>query len=100
MATLSGGRAAVRCPAARLVLASARRAERADAVEGGAEPVFLELEVVAGLEVHPESFRGAEVAGEPQRGVGGDAPLAVDDLIDPPTPDRKSTRLNSSHLVI
>jgi hypothetical protein len=65
----------------------ARRAERADAVELRAEPVFLDLQVVAGLQVYPESLGGAEVPGQPQRGVCGDAALAVDDLVDPPGRD-------------
>jgi hypothetical protein len=68
-------------------LCLARRAERADAVELRAEPVFLDLQVVAGLQVYPESLGGAEVPGQPQRGVCGDAALAVDDLVDPPGRD-------------
>ena len=54
-----------------------------DLVEGGAEVVLLDLEVVAGLQVEPEPVGGAEVARQPQRGVGCDPALAVDDLIDP-----------------
>ena len=46
--------------------------------------VFFDFEVVAGLEVEPETGGGAEVASQPERGVGGDPPLAVDDLVDPP----------------
>jgi hypothetical protein len=59
-------------------------AERADAVERRAEPVFLGLQVIADLQVQPEPLGGAEVPGQPKRRVCGDATLAVDDLIDPP----------------
>src|SRR5580658_115832 len=62
---------------------SACCAERADAVELDAQPVFLDFQVIAGLQVQPEPLGGAEVPGQPQRGVRSDAPLAVDDLVDP-----------------
>ena len=68
-------------------LCLARCAERADAVEFGAQPVFLDLQVITGLQVHPEPLGGAEVPGQPQRGVRGNAALAVDDLVDPPGRD-------------
>jgi S-adenosylmethionine synthetase len=64
--------------------ASAGRAQRADVLQRAAQPVLFHLEVVAGLQVQPEPLRGAEVPGQAQRGVRGDAPLAVDDLVDPP----------------
>jgi len=48
----------------------------------GVEPVFLDLQVIAGLQVQPEPLAGAEVPGQPQRGIRGDAALAVDDLVD------------------
>ena len=58
-----------------------------DLVECGAEVVLLDLEVVAGLQVEPEPVGGAEVAGQPQRRVGGDPTVAVGDLVDPARPD-------------
>jgi hypothetical protein len=48
------------------------------------EAVPLDLDLVAALEVQPEPFAGAEVPGESECGVGGDAALAVHDLVDPP----------------
>ena len=66
---------------------SAGRAQRADVVQRAAQPVLFHLEVVAGLQVQPEPLRSAEVPGQAQRGVRGDAPLAVDDLVDPPGRD-------------
>ena len=53
-----------------------------DLVEDGGEAVAFGLEVVAGLQVHPEPFGGAEVACEPEGGIGADATLAVHDLVD------------------
>jgi hypothetical protein len=53
-------------------------------MERGAEPVLFDLQVVAGLQVQPEPLGGAEIPGQPQRGVRGNAVLAVDDLVDPP----------------
>jgi hypothetical protein len=41
-----------------------------DLVERGAESVAFDFEVVAGLQVQLETFRGAEVTGQAQRGVG------------------------------
>jgi len=63
-----------------------------DLFEGGAKMVLLDLEVVAGLQVEPEPVGGAEVAGQAQRGVRGDASLAVDDLVDPPWRDGDGDR--------
>src|ERR1700722_17773018 len=65
----------------------ARCAERADAVEFGAESVLLGLQVIAGLQVQPEPLGSAEVPGQPQRGVRGDPALAVHDLVNPPGRD-------------
>jgi len=65
----------------------ARCAERADAVEFGAKPVLLGLQVITGLQVQPEPLGSAEVPGQPQRRVRSDAALAVHDLIDPPGRD-------------
>jgi hypothetical protein len=53
-------------------VASARGAQGLDVVQCSARPVLFDLEVVAGLQVYPEPFRGAEVAGEPQGRVGAD----------------------------
>jgi hypothetical protein len=50
--------------------------------------VLLELKVVTGLQVEPEPVAGAEVAGQPERGVGGNPTLAVDDLVDSGVADR------------
>jgi hypothetical protein len=41
----------------------ARCAERADGVKLCAQPVLLDLQVIAGLQVQPEPFGGAEVPG-------------------------------------
>lgn len=57
--------------------------EGLDLVKGVAEPVALDFELVAALQVQPEPFAGAEVPGETQGRVGGDAALAVNDLVDP-----------------
>ena len=65
----------------------ARWAERADAVEFGAESVLLGLQVIAGLQVQPEPLRSAEVPGQLQLGVHSDPALAVNDLVDPPGRD-------------
>ena len=47
-----------------------------------AQPVALELKVVAALQVHPEPLGGAEVARESERGVSTDPTLAMDDIVD------------------
>ena len=60
-----------------------------DPVEGATEIVLLDLEIEAGLEVEPEAVGGAEVASQPEGGVGGDAPLAVDDKADASNGDRE-----------
>src|SRR5260370_41428033 len=60
---------------------SARDVQRAYVIERSAESVLLYFKVVAGLQVHPEPLRGAEVAGEPKRGVGGDTALALRGLV-------------------
>jgi hypothetical protein len=52
------------------------------AVESVAEAVGFDVEVVLRLKVEPEPWRGAEVAGEAQGSIGGDGPLAVNDLVD------------------
>lgn len=56
--------------------------ERLDFFERWAEAVAFDFDVVAVLEVQPEALAGSEVPGEPQCGIGADAPLAVDDLVD------------------
>ena len=56
--------------------------ERLNFLEDRAEAVACDFDVVAVLEVQPEALAGSEVPGEPQCGVGADAPLAVDDLVD------------------
>lgn len=65
--------------------ASARLAQDRDLLR---KPPFqaplLDLEIVARLQIHPEPFRGAEIAREAKRGVGRDCPLAVHDLVDTP----------------
>ncbi|NYI93196.1 hypothetical protein HNR02_006571 [Amycolatopsis endophytica] len=48
-----------------------------------ADPVPRPLQVVPGLEAHPELVGRAEEPGQPQRGVRGDGALAVHDLVDP-----------------
>ena len=52
-----------------VLLWSACGAQRADVIERGAQPVLFHLQVIAGLQVHPEPLRGAEVPGQAQRGV-------------------------------
>jgi len=54
-----------------------------DLIERGAEVVQANLDIEAGLQVEPEPVGGAEVAGQAQRGVGGDSAFAVNDLVDP-----------------
>jgi hypothetical protein len=57
--------------------------ERPDFIESRAEPVPCDLDVVTVLKIQPEALAGPEVPREPQSRVGGDAPFAVDDLVDP-----------------
>jgi len=66
---------------------SAGRTQRADPLQRISEPVFLDLQVIPGLQVDPEPLRGAEEPGQPQRRVRADAALAVHDLVDPPGRD-------------
>jgi predicted dithiol-disulfide oxidoreductase (DUF899 family) len=47
-----------------------------------AQAVPLHFQIVAGLEVQPEALRHPEIAGQSQRCVCGDGPLAQDDLVD------------------
>jgi len=49
----------------------------------GAGEIELVLQIELSLEMEPESFRGAEVQGEAQRCVRGDAPFPMHDLVDP-----------------
>lgn len=56
--------------------------ERPDFIECRAESVPCDLDVVAVLEVQPEALAGPEVPRGPQSRVSGDAPFAVDDLVD------------------
>jgi hypothetical protein len=55
--------------------------DRSDLFSG---PILGSVEVIVRLQVEPELCRRPEVAAEPQRGIGGDPSLAVDDLVDPP----------------
>src|SRR5947207_12246493 len=50
-----------------------------------AQPVLLDLEVVASLKVEPEPLGGAEVLRQPQRCVRRNGPVAVNDLVDSPS---------------
>ena len=50
-------------------------------------PVLCHVEIITALQVHPELRRRAEVAGQPDRRIGGDRPLAVHDLVDSPRGD-------------
>ncbi len=45
-------------------------------------PVASRPEVVVGLQPGPQFGRGSEAAGQPESGVGGDAALLEDDLVD------------------
>jgi hypothetical protein len=56
--------------------------ERPDFLECRTESVPCDLDVVAVLEVQPEALAGPEVPREPQGRIGGDAPFAMDDLVD------------------
>ena len=47
------------------------------------EPLLLDLEIVAGLQVEPEPLRRTKIPGEPERGVCRDRPLTMYDLINP-----------------
>src|SRR6185295_18717178 len=49
-----------------------------------AQAVSLHVEIVGRLQVQPKALRGAEKARQAQRGIGGDRPIAMDDLVDPP----------------
>jgi len=48
------------------------------------QPFFLGFEVEPKLEVEPESLAGSEEARKPQRCIGRDGPLPVDDFVDAP----------------
>jgi hypothetical protein len=61
-------------------------------VEHRPESVFLDLEVVARLQVHPEPLGSSEETSQPKRGIGADPPLAVHDLVDPPRRHRDRAR--------
>jgi hypothetical protein len=50
--------------------------ERFDLVEGSSEPVTLDLEFVAALQVQPEPLARSEVPGKTKGGIGGDAALS------------------------
>ena len=56
--------------------------QRGNLLEDLAQPVALELKVVAALQVHPEPLGCAEVARESEPGVGADPTLAMDYLVD------------------
>jgi hypothetical protein len=58
-----------------------------DLLERIEQSIALHLEVVTPLKVHPESFRGSEIAGHSKGRVGGDPTLAVHDLVDSPRRD-------------
>jgi len=51
-------------------------------IEATGKALLLDFQVVVGLEVDPEGLRHAEELREPEGGVGGNRPLAKDDLID------------------
>lgn len=59
-----------------------RARERANLLEDAAQTITLHLKVVAPLQVHPETLRGPEVAGQPQRSVRANPSRAVHDLVD------------------
>ena len=61
--------------------------QRAHLVEPAAEQIALQLQIVAGLEIHPELRRGAEVAPEAQCGIRRNAALAEHNLVDAPRRD-------------
>ena len=64
-------------------MANQRAWQGFDLVECAGEWVAFDFEFVAALEIESEPFAGTEVAGETNRGVGGDAAFAVHDLVDP-----------------
>jgi hypothetical protein len=55
-------------------------------------------QVVVGLKTWPESIGQSDMSRQPQVSVGGDGPLAQDDLLDPPRrrPDRSGDRERQS----
>ena len=53
-----------------------------DSAQRITQGIFRTIELIAHLQVHPESWGGAEVAGETHSSVGRDSPLPVDDFID------------------
>src|SRR3990167_2994921 len=59
------------------------RAHRHLALQPFPEPLLLNLEIVAGLQVEPEPLRRTKIPGEPGRGVCGNRPLTMYDLINP-----------------
>lgn len=53
-----------------------------DSAQRITQGVFRTIELVAHLQVHPESRGRTEVAGKPHRGIRRDPALPVDDFID------------------
>ena len=62
-----------------MVLDSARQDFRLKSV---AQLVALDIEIIPGLEIEPETVRRAEIARKPKSGVGSHRASSVDDLID------------------
>src|SRR5699024_12307383 len=60
------------------------REKRPDRCDLLACKILRAVEFIVALQVDPELRRGPEVLRQPQRGVGGDAPPSVHDLVDPP----------------
>jgi hypothetical protein len=66
---------------------SACRLHRPGVIKRRTESVAFDLKVVAGLQIHPEPLRGPGESCQTQSGVGSDATLGVNDLVDAPRRD-------------
>ena len=58
------------------------RREGNDSPQRIAQCIFGAIKLITHLQVHPESWGGAKVAGETHGSVGRDPPLPMDDFID------------------
>jgi hypothetical protein len=67
-----------------------------DVIKDRAKAILLDLKVVSRLEIQPESVRRPEEAGKTQGRISGDAPLAMDDLVDSP---RRNSNLLSQPIL-
>lgn len=66
--------------------------ERRNRLERRTKQIPFNFEVVTGLQVDPEALTRAEIPCEPQRRVGADPALAMNDLVDPARRDADRDR--------